>query len=78
MASLEQKIAELEAQPVTVTGSEVAIRRQQIDDFLAISSFEGLYPSPLSQRLQKLFAESKLTPVEYITLCKEHSAELGA
>ncbi|MBL4617766.1 MAG: hypothetical protein JKY46_08715 [Robiginitomaculum sp.] len=78
MASLEQKIKEIEARTSRLSESEVEARRQHIEDFMAISAFEGLLPSALSLRLQKSFAAEKLTPTEYIALCQQYSGELRA
>jgi hypothetical protein len=77
MPSLQQKIAEIESRPSPLPDAEIALRRKQIGDFVAISAFEGLRPSNLSLKLQDLFASEKLTTNEYITLCKQHSSELG-
>lgn len=78
MISLEQKIAEIESHPSRLHESEIALRRRHIEDFMAISAFEGLYPSKLSIRLQELFVAEKLTASEYIELSRRHSSELRA
>ena len=78
MASLQQKIDEIESRSSHLSQGEIALRRRQIDDFMAISAFEGMYPSTLSLRLQELFAAEKLTASEYVELCKQHSSELRA
>lgn len=77
MPSLQQKIAEIESRSCHLADDEITLRRKQIDDFLAISAFEGLRPSKASLKLQELFAAKKLTSNEYIELCKQYSNELG-
>jgi hypothetical protein len=77
MPSLQQKITEIESRSCHLTDDEVTLRRKQIDDFLAISAFEGLRPSKTSLKLQELFAAKKLTSSEYIELCRQYSSELG-
>jgi type III secretory pathway lipoprotein EscJ len=77
MPSLQQKIAEIESRSSRLADDEVTLRRKQIDDFLAISAFEGLLPSKTSLKLQELFAANKLTSSEYIELCRKYSSELG-
>jgi len=77
MFSLRQKITQIESRPSSITDDEIALRRKQIHDFVAISAFEGLRPSNTSLKLQELFAAKKLTSNEYIALCKQHSNELG-
>ena len=78
MASLQQKIDAIESRSSRLSKEEIAWRQKQIDDFMAISAFEGLRPSTLSLRLQALFAAEKLTASEYLELCKQHSSELKA
>jgi|GEM_PF-2340473 len=78
MASLEQRLIEIESRPSPLSDGEIALRRQHIEDFMAISAFEGLYPSALSLRLQESFAAEKLTSSEYVELCRQHSSELRA
>lgn len=78
MASLEQKIKEIESRTSRLSKSEIAMRRQHIEDFMAISAFEGLLPSAVSLRLQESFAAEKLTPSEFISLCQQYSGELRA
>jgi hypothetical protein len=78
MASLQQKIDAIKSRSSRLTKGEVALRRKQIENFVAISAFEGLRPSTLSLRLQELFAAEKLTPSEYVELCRQHASELCA
>lgn len=78
MATLEQKIIEIESRPSQLSEGEIAMRRQNIENFMAISAFEGLFPSQMSLRLQELFAAEKLSSIEYIELCRQHSSELRA
>jgi hypothetical protein len=78
MASLQQKIDAINSRSSRLSTREVSLRRKQIENFVAISAFEGLHPSPLSLRLQELFAAEKLTASEYVELCRQHSSELRA
>jgi len=78
MASLQQKIDAIESRSSRLSKGEIALRKKQLDDFMAISAFEDLRPSTLSLRLQESFAAEKLTASEYVELCKQHSSELRA
>ena len=78
MASLQQKIEAIESRSSRLSPGEISLRSRQIEDFVAISAFEGLHPSPLSRNLQELFAAEKLTASEYLELCRQHSSELRA
>ena len=78
MASLQQKINTIASRSSRLSPDEIALRRKQIDDFIAISAFEDLRPSPLSLKLQELFAAEKMTASEYVDLCRQYSSELRA
>jgi hypothetical protein len=72
MPTREKRLIEIELRSSALSEAEIAVRHQQLEDFMAINAFEGLYPSALSLRLQACFAEEKLSPDEYIALCRQY------
>ncbi|OFW80198.1 MAG: hypothetical protein A2887_03185 [Alphaproteobacteria bacterium RIFCSPLOWO2_01_FULL_40_26] len=73
--TLEQKIKKFSQRKTLLSKSEINQRKKELENFRAISVFEGFTTSKLDKKIFDLLIYQKISPSDYLSLCLELSHE---